>query len=66
MSYECKDISASSNELTVWTKTQPKIDDEGIWMPTSDFVPEGCDTNYKLIIPKDIFIEAYNRWIKEE
>ena len=53
------------NELTVWLKTQPKIDDEGIWMPTNDFVPENCETGYKLVMTKEIFIEAYNKWIKE-
>ena len=50
--------------MEIWNKTKPKIDDDGIWMPISDFVPEGCETNYKLVMPKDIFIEAYNKWIK--
>jgi len=50
--------------MEIWTKTKPKIDDEGIWIPATDYVPEGCETNYKLIVPKDIFIEAYNKWIK--
>lgn len=54
------------NELIVWLKTQPKIDDEGIWMPANDFVPEGCETGYKLVMSKDMFVEAYNRWVKEK
>ncbi len=61
MSFKYEDI----NELSVWTKTHPKIDDEGIWMPLNDFVPENCETNYKLVMSKEMFIEAYNKWIKE-
>ena len=53
------------NELTVWKKTQPKIDDEGIWMPINEYVSEEFETLYKLIISKDMFVEAYNKWIKE-
>ena len=49
----------------IWIKTEPKIDDEGIWMPLNAFVPEGSATAYKLVISKEIFIEAYNKWIKE-
>jgi hypothetical protein len=51
--------------MEIWTKTKPKIDDEGIWMPLNAFVPEGSATTYKLVMSKEIFIEAYNKWIKE-
>lgn len=51
-------------KLALWVKTQPRIDDEGIWMPLSAYVPEGHETNYQLILTKEIFIEAYNKWIK--
>lgn len=53
------------DKTAVWRKTHPIIDDEGIWIPLNDFVCEGTDTRYKLVITKDIFVEAYNRWIKE-
>ena len=58
-------IKISDEHMIVWKKTQPRIDDEGIWMPCNDFVPEGIETRYKLVVPKEIFIEAYNKWIKE-
>ena len=64
--YSLDGCSDFREKLTLWFKTQSKIDDEGIWMPVNDFVPEGCETGYKLVVPKDIFIEAYNRWIKEK
>jgi hypothetical protein len=28
-------------------------------------VQEGCASDYRLIISKELFIEAYNKWIKE-
>lgn len=52
------------NHIVTWEKTKSKIDDEGIWEPKVDFVLRGSTPDYKLIIPKDMFIEAYNRWIK--
>ena len=44
----------------------PYVDDEGIWYPVDEYTPEWADTSYKLLISKDMFIEAYNKWIKGE
>lgn len=52
------------NHIVTWERTKPKIDDEGIWEPKVDFVPIGRTPDYRLTIPKDVFIEAYNRWIR--
>lgn len=48
-----------------FVKQEPFIDDEGIWMPLEAYVPKGCASNYQLVISKEMFIEAYNKWIKE-
>ena len=47
-----------------YVKQEPRIDDKGIWMPCQTYMPEGCTGNYKLVMSKAMFIEAYNRWIK--
>lgn len=49
-----------------WVKHESYVDDEGIWYPCEEYTPEWMETNYKLVISKEIFIEAYNKWIKGE
>ena len=53
-------------ENTVYIKQEPYVDDEGIWMPCQTYVPEGCASNYKLVMSKEMFVGAYNKWIKGE
>lgn len=48
----------------VYVKQEPKITDDGIYMPECEYVLEGMCSNYRMIITKEMFIEAYNRWIK--
>lgn len=47
-------------------KQEPRIDDKGIWMPVHEYVPENMVSAYRLLISKEMFIEAYNKWIKGE
>ena len=47
-------------------KQEPYVDDEGIWVPCMPYVPDGCVSDYKLVMSKEIFVEAYNKWIKGE
>jgi hypothetical protein len=46
-------------------KQEPYIDDEGIWVPLAPYVQEGCASDYRCLISKEFFVEAYNKWIKE-
>jgi hypothetical protein len=50
----------------VYIKQEPRVDDDGIWIPYEEYVPEGCASNYKLVMSKEMFVEAYNKWIKGE
>lgn len=44
-----------------YTKQKPYIDDYGIYVPEQE-----CTRGlYKCVMTKDMFIEAYNRWIKK-
>ena len=47
-------------------KQEPRIDDKGIWMPVHEYLPENMASAYRLVISKEMFIEAYNKWIKGE
>ena len=48
----------------VYVKQNPYVDDNGIWMPYQEYAPEGCASVYKLVMSKEMFVEAYNKWIK--
>ena len=50
----------------IYVKQEPRINDDGIWAPMEEYVPEGMVSNYRLVISKEMFVEAYNKWIKGE
>ena len=43
--------------------TKPIITDDGIFLPLVDSVREGEEPYYKLVMSKEMFIEAYTKWI---
>lgn len=47
-----------------YTKQEPYIDDYGIHVPEETYVPQGTRSAYKCIMTKELFIEAYNKWIR--
>lgn len=49
-----------------YVKQEPYVDDDGIWVPCAPYVPEGCASDYRLVMSKEMFVEAYNKWIKGE
>ena len=53
------------DKFEVWVKQEPYVGEDGIYKPMQAYAPEGTSAIYKLIISKDLFVEAYNKWIKE-
>lgn len=49
-----------------YVKQEPYIDDEGLFIPCEQYVPEGCVSTYQMVISKEQFVEMYNKWIKGE
>jgi hypothetical protein len=47
-----------------YIKQKPFVDDRGIHVPINEYVQEGCASTYVCIMPKELFVEAYNKWIK--
>ena len=47
----------------VYIKQEPYINDEGIWIPTEEYVLEGCSSTYRCLITKELFVEAFNKWL---
>lgn len=48
----------------VYIKQEPYVDDYGIYVPVNEYVQEGRASTYKCVLTKELFIEAYNKWIK--
>jgi hypothetical protein len=49
-----------------YIRQYPYVDDYGIHVPEKEYVPEGCVSAYKCVVTKELFVEAYNRWIADE
>lgn len=49
-----------------YIKQEPYVDDYGIHVPDREYIPEGVNGSYHCIMTKEVFIEAYNKWIKEQ
>lgn len=45
-------------------KHEPYIDDKGIWVPVNEYAHEALGTAYRCVMTKEMFVEAYNKWIK--
>lgn len=50
----------------IYVRKHPYVGEDGIYRPCQEYVPEDCDVAYQMIISKEMFVEAYNKWIKEE
>jgi hypothetical protein len=49
-----------------YIKQEPYVGENGIYVPCIDYVSEGTSSIYRCILTKEMFVEAYNKWIKEE
>lgn len=48
-----------------YIKQHPFVNDTGIYMPSKEYVRKGFVSEYRLVMSKEMFVEAYNKWIKE-
>lgn len=49
-----------------WVKQCPYVGEDGIYIPVREYALDGCESTYRLVISKEMFVEAYNKWIKGE
>lgn len=54
------------NEIKTYHVSKPYVAEDGIYVPLAEYVEEGFESVYKCLITKEIFVEAYNKWIKGE
>lgn len=43
---------------------EPYVNEEGIYVPVYSYIQEGCASVYRCVMTKDMFVEAYNKYIK--
>ena len=58
-------INISANN-PVYIKQNPYVGEDGIYYPYHEYVSEGYISEYRCVLTKDMFVEAYNKWIKGE
>lgn len=55
-----------NGDFKEWRKTEPYIGEDGIYVPTRDYVYDGTATEYELFMTKEIFQEAFKEYIVKE
>lgn len=60
---EKDNVAAIKIDNRPWKKTKPILLDDGIYMPEVPYVRDGDNIPCTLVMTKEMFIEAYNRWI---
>lgn len=56
-------MSFTESSAKPYVKQEPYVGEDGIYMPLVEYVEEGCRSHYRLVITKELFIEAYEKWI---
>ena len=49
-----------------YIRQEPYIDEYGMYVPDREYIPEGTAGTYHCVMTKEMFIEAYKKWIKGE
>jgi hypothetical protein len=47
-----------------YIRQEPYIDEDGIYVPDKEYIPKGSVGTYHCVMTKEMFIEAYNKWVK--
>ena len=50
--------------MTEWVKNKPYVGENGIYEPCAAYSESGKGTEYRLSIPKEVFIEAFEKFCK--
>ena len=56
-------IQEDIENMETYCKQNPYIKDDAIYVPTEEYAPIGRTSHYKKFMSKEIFVEAYEKWI---
>ena len=57
-------INSYSQYNKPYVRQEPYVNEEGIYVPVHEYVQEDCVSVYRCVMTKDMFVEAYNKYIK--
>ena len=63
---ERRAIQVGKLKEPVYVKQEPFVGECGIYIPDKEYVREDCAGYYKMVLSREMFVEAYNKWIKGE
>lgn len=52
-------------EPKLYVKQEPYVGKDGIYTPVTEYVPEGTASVYKCVMTKEMFVEAYKKYINK-
>lgn len=47
-----------------YIRQKPYVSNDGIYVPVHEYVPEGTESMYTCVMTREMFVEAYEKWIK--
>lgn len=59
----CKSYFNTLDNNSFYIEQKPYVDDKAIWAPDRHFILEGSPSHYHPIISKEMFCEAYDKWV---
>ena len=59
-------IKTPINSYPDMRRAEPYVAEDGIYMPLHDYVYEGVVTEYRLVLTKELFQEAFKEYIVKE
>ena len=59
----CKTSFDTLDNNSFYIEQKPYVDDKAIWAPDRHFILEGSPRHYHSIISKEMFLEAYDKWV---
>lgn len=64
--YGCSSVQTIKLNQPVYIKQEPYVGEDGIYMPRERYVPKGTQGAYKCILTKEMFVEAYDKWVRDK
>lgn len=58
------DMNTAFIKDLIYIEQEPYVGEDGIYIPVNKYEPEGCTGAYKCVLTKELFVEAYNKWIR--
>ena len=58
-------IYGQLNDSPKYIRQEPYVDENGIYVPVHPYVQEGMGSAYRCVMTKEMFVEAYNRYINK-